>query len=156
MKTDDRVDILVGWKVPVSSDVHFVSSTKIQNSWVEGNANFAKARFAAKMLLDNNHIFDGALHCPLDTAGLLFRWLIGNSDNAFKKASSSIDHYICASKAEFFTAGLTVLSQGDVSLAAICTAHIGSLREIAEQLASSINNHFKIKLTGCEIESVSQ
>lgn len=151
---EDRVDILVGWKVPASTTIHFTSSTKINVSYIEGDANFAKARFAAKILLSGENRFDISLDPPIQTAAVLLRWLIGNSLKKFSNISSQSLSGVSPNKSEFLEVALISLTEPDIDMSAICAAYIGNIDDVADELAILINRHFSVSLTGSAIVAV--
>jgi hypothetical protein len=144
--------VLVGWKVPISYDISFTSTTVINEHQVEADANFAKARFVAKMLSDRDNRFDGVLGPTIDTASNLLRWLTGQYREAFEKARNGVDSTLIASRSVLLEAGLTALIQADVQLAALCVAHIGTFDCVADELAKLLCGHFpQPHLLGAEI-----
>lgn len=141
---EDRVDILVSWSVPSSRKIAFTSSAKVGNELIEQDANFTKARFWARMLLDNNHDFDNTVTDYIPLAALLLRWLTGNYDSAFKSAQERVGSDILENPPnELFNASLMALIEPDVSIASECSAHIGDFGKVAEVVAGRVNTHFK-------------
>jgi hypothetical protein len=138
---DDRVDFLIGWKVPISTEILFTSTTNIQNHRVEGDANFAKARFAAKMLLEKNSRFNTALEPVTDSASNLLRWMIGIG-SAFDKARKEVDPSHSFGKPACLEAALTSITQSEIQLATLCAAHIGEISDVTNELVSLLNNQF--------------
>jgi hypothetical protein len=147
---DDRVDMLVGWRVPMSTDVHFTSTTRIRKFLIEGDANFAKVRFAAKMLISKDVRFNSALEPVEKTAHLLWCYVTGRFVARFDRSRKyAIENPESASNREFLCAALTALTEANLDLAAICAAYIGEATDIAEELASLLNEHFtQTSLTG--------
>lgn len=149
---NERVDIIFAFPVPIGPKISFTSGVAMGTSIITASPHGAKARFAAKMLLEGRHTYDAELEPAAETMALLLRELSGRYEHELAKAhKEALAKPINGSSAEFLTAGLLCVEADDASLAARAVAYVGTLTDVADELALKASGHFNTPVTGTEI-----
>lgn len=146
----DCVDLLVGWQVPMATDL-YVTSAKTGRG-VEDDANFARARLLAQMLLSQSHQFDAALTCDfgaLEAATNLLSQAAGN----FASATASSSTPQTTAPGAIVNEVLQRIASADKAGARTKARELGGSILVADGLAPLINAQFGTAFSGAQIDA---
>ena len=149
---DDRIDVLVPWKVPLAKRLYVVEAKTGRGK--EDNCNFARARLHALGLLTGDARFHPSLvehHGEAEAASNLLGQLVGSFDRHDNRANGSLARPDDVH--EHLREALEHLVAVDLDAARIAVARIGPVRKVADALAGSCNRDFGTKLSGEDIET---
>lgn len=149
---DDRIDVLVPWKVPLAESLYVVEAKTGRGK--EDHCNFARARLHALGLLTDDASFHPSLvehHGEAEAAHNLLGELVGSFDRHDHEAQGSLAASDVAR--EHLREALEHFVAVDLQAARIAAARIGPVRKVADEIAASFNRAFGTDLSGHDVES---
>lgn len=149
---DDRIDVLVPWRVPLSESLYVVQAKTGRGK--EDDCNFARARLHALGVLTGDARCHPSLvehHGEAEAASNLLGQLVGS----FERHNNRADGTLAAPDVahERLREALEHLVAADLDPARVAAARIGPVGAVADALAASFNRHFGTRLSGQDVEN---
>lgn len=148
---EDRVDLLVVWKVPVSHRLHVVAGKT--GRLIEDDANFARARLLAHVLLTEDPRFNVSLTADFGPAEAASNLLQRITAAPRGRSPDSPLTTACGAPEQLLAAALQGLVDADLSAAREAAIGIGHVADVAVVLAGVFNGLFGSNLSGADIEN---
>ena len=149
---EDRIDVLVPWKVPLSDSLYVVQAKTGRGK--EDDCNFARARLHALSLLTGVVQFHPSLvehQGEAEAAHNLLCQLIGFFDQHDIRARTCRAPPAIAQ--DNLNEALQHLVAADLDAARLAAARIGPVYKVAAEVAANFNRRFGTQLSGQDVEN---